>query len=85
MKHYRFRVLQANKMPDAEFTMGAASDDEGCEIAGDLLDETECPLIEVWQAGQRIYGVGKISRPSKPSGQKEAPHVSGARESLRSG
>ena len=77
MKQYRFRVLQANKKPDAEFTMSAASDDEACEIARDLLDETECPLIEVWQAGQRIYGVGKISSSSKPSGQKEAPREAG--------
>ena len=82
MKQYRFRTLQANKVPDAEFIRNAASDDEACEIASDLLDESECPLVEVWQAGQRIYVVGKISDPAERCAQKEAPHGSGAREAF---
>jgi len=77
VKQYRFRTLQANKVPDAEFFMNVVSDDEACEIACDLLDETECPLIEVWHAGRRIYAVGKLSDPSQVCGQKEAPHEAG--------
>ena len=60
VREYRFRVLQTNKI-DAEFILKASSDDEACEIATDLLEEADCPLIEVWQAAQQVCVVRKIA------------------------
>ena len=84
MKEYRFRLLQANKALTAEFVL-KVSDDEACEIASDLLEEANCPLIEVWDADQRVYVVAKIAPdPPNKHSEKEAPHRSEA-ESLHSG
>jgi len=78
-------LLQANKALTAEFVL-KVSDDEACEIASDLLEEANCPLIEVWDAGQRVYVVAKIASDAPNAlAQEEAPQMSGARESLPSG
>jgi hypothetical protein len=78
-------LLQVNKALTAEFVL-KVSDDEACEIASDLLEEADCPLIEVWDAGQRVYVVAKIaSDPPDALAQKEATQGSEAREPLHSG
>ena len=74
-------MLQANKALNAEFFISAASNDEACEIASDLLEEADSPLIEVWHVGQRVFVVAKMP----PNAEEHVPHADGARGAARSG
>ena len=60
VKEYRFRMLQADEVLDAEFVLKAVSDDQACEIASDLLEGADCPRIEVWYEVERVFLLAKI-------------------------
>jgi hypothetical protein len=57
---YAFTLIAADGSSQSAGVREAASDDDACELASELLLESEFPIIEVWRGRWRIYRVSKI-------------------------
>jgi hypothetical protein len=65
MPTYRFSFIETNGRAGTACVMEADSDDDACELASELLLESNFQLIEVWRASDMICRVCKID-PDQP-------------------
>ena len=60
MPTYRFRLIATDGVIQSPGTTDADCDDAACEVATELLLDSDYPVIEVWQAGAMIYRLSKV-------------------------
>ena len=92
MTIYAFTLIAADGSSQSAGVREAASDDDACEIASELLLKADFPLIEVWRGRWMIYRVSKVDheqpdrKPPAASARSRATGLeSGHSQQLRSG
>ena len=87
MTIYGFTLIAADGSSQPAGAKEAASDDDACELASELLLESDFPIIEVWRGRWMIYRVSKVdhqqserkppaaSARSRTTGPAEEPDV----------
>ena len=82
---YAFTLIGAEGKGRPAGVREAASDDEACEIASELLIESAAPVIEVWRGRWMIFRVSKIdplSYRKPPASSADRVSGPGARDQI---
>ena len=78
MTIYAFTLITAEGSSQSAGVREAASDDDACEIATDLLLESDSRIIEVWRGKWMIYRVSKVDQ-----AERKPPAVSAHRRAKK--
>jgi hypothetical protein len=85
---YAFTLIAADGSSQSADAREATSDDDACEIASELLLESDCPIIEVWRGQWMIYRVSKIDhvqsdrKPPAVSARSRAENLADAKQDV---
>jgi hypothetical protein len=70
---YGFTLIAADGSSQSAEAKEAACDDDACEIASELLLESDFPIIEVWRGRWMIYRVSKVDPDQSATGANPVP------------
>ena len=59
---YAFTLIAEDSSSQLARVCEACSDDEACDIATEILLETDFPIIEVWRGKWMVYRLSRLDR-----------------------